>query len=121
MGGLGFFLNGMGPDLAGGQIHAVRQASQAQAETKSEVNELQRQVERLALLNQAMWEVLRDRLGLSDADLEAMAHAVDMRDGTADDRMTAQAVRCPSCSRVNNSRHAKCLYCGQLFEKPLFG
>ena len=119
----GFWMAGMRGDVtpnrtsagAGGHIHRTT------LETRSEVRELQRQVERLAMLNQALWEILRERLGLTDADLEAMAYEVDMRDGVADERITAQAVRCPNCGRVNNSRHAKCLYCGQLFEKPIFG
>ena len=68
-----------------------------------------------------MWELIRDRMNLTDADLERLANEVDMRDGQADGKITAQAVRCPSCSRVCNSKHHKCLYCGQLFEKPLFG
>lgn len=90
-------------------------------EAQTEVKLLRAQVERMALLNQALWELLRERLGLSDAELERMAQEVDMRDGIADGKMTARAVRCPACARVNNSRHAQCLYCGQPFQTPLFG
>lgn len=118
----GFWLSGMGNSfISEAGTPGTGRLNQAGAEIRSEVKDLQRQVERLALLNQALWELLRERLHLSDADLEAMAQTVDMRDGVADERMTAQAVRCPNCTRVNNSRHAKCLYCGQLFEKPIFG
>lgn len=116
----GFWMGGLQNDW--GEVTATsRQTGAAQAETRAEMKELQRQVERLSLLNQALWEILRERLSLTDADLENMAREVDMRDGVADDKMTAQPVRCPSCNRVCNSRHAKCIYCGQLFERPMFG
>ena len=90
-------------------------------EVRTEVHQLRERVERLSLLNQALWELLREKLGLSDADLERMAQEVDLRDGIADGKMTARAVRCPACARVNNSRHPQCRYCGQPFQTPLFG
>ena len=86
-----------------------------------QIRELEQQVQRLMLLNQALWELLRDRLQLTDADLERMAHEVDMRDGVEDGRMTDTAVRCPTCGRVSSSKHWRCLYCGQQFEKPAMG
>lgn len=86
-----------------------------------EIREVRMQLERLTLMNQALWELLRERLQLSDAELEQRVAEVDLRDGVADGKLTPTAVRCPSCSRVCNARHAKCLYCGQLFQKPLFG
>lgn len=89
-------------------------------EAHAEMRDLRAQIERLSLLNQAMWELLRERLHLTDADLEQLAEQIDMRDGIQDGKITPVAVRCPSCSRVCNARHAKCMYCGQLFEKPMF-
>ena len=93
----------------------------ADLSNESKIKTLEDRVERLCLLNQALWELLRERLHLTDADLAAMAQTVDLRDGIADGKISSAAVRCPSCQRVCNSRHAQCLYCGQLFEKPLFG
>jgi hypothetical protein len=88
---------------------------------RTEIKDLTEQVERLALLNQALWELLVERAGLTNADLERKAAEIDLRDGNPDGKMTSRAVRCPRCNRVCNSRHSKCLYCGQLFEKPIFG
>lgn len=86
-----------------------------------DVRELQHQIDRLQLMNQALWELVRSRLSLQDEDLAALAQEIDMRDGVEDGRMTARAVRCPSCSRVSNNRHFRCMYCGQDFERPMFG
>lgn len=96
-------------------------ASNAAFEARAEANELRHQVERLSLLNQALWELIRERLNVSDAELEKRATEIDMRDGIHDSKITARPVRCPACSRISNSKHFRCMYCGQLFEKPLFG
>lgn len=85
------------------------------------VRELEHQVARLMLLNQALWELLRSRLEMTDADLEKFVREVDMRDGVEDGEITHKAVKCPECGRVSNSKHYKCLYCGLEFEKPIFG
>ena len=101
------------------QSRATRAPSMA-VEARSDVKELTRQVERLMLLNQAMWELIRERLHLTDAELEAIAQQVDMRDGIKDGKLTPIAVRCPGCGRVNNTRHKKCIYCSMEFESMVF-
>lgn len=88
---------------------------------RTDIGELQDQVERLAMLNQAMWELIGERLHMTDADLERKAQEVDLRDGKADGKMSSHPLRCPECGRVSNSRHKKCLYCGLLFEGSAFG
>ena len=92
-----------------------------QEDARSRVRDLEHEVQRLKLLNQALWELLREKLNISDADLEKRIREVDLRDGVADGRMTDVALKCPACSRVSSSKHWKCLYCGQEFEKPLMG
>lgn len=99
----------------------ARRVDSALSNTGLEVRELQRQIERLCLLNQAMWELLRERAKLTDADLERMAQEVDLRDGVPDGRITAVAVRCPTCKRVNNTRHKRCIYCSTEFDTMMFG
>lgn len=90
-------------------------------QVRSETQELGRQLNRLMLLNQALWELLQERVGLSETDLINKIREVDLRDGVEDGKFTARAVRCPRCERVCNSRHSKCIYCGQEFQVDLFG
>ncbi|MCA9002686.1 MAG: hypothetical protein KDB61_12235 [Planctomycetes bacterium] len=118
MGGLGGMQSGQ---MAAGAATRSRSAESAALEAKEDIRELRHQVERLTLLNQAMWELIRGKAGLTDADLERMAHEIDLRDGQADGKMGGSAVTCPTCRRVSNANHYKCLYCGELFEKPIFG
>ncbi len=89
-------------------------------EQQSELKDLQERLDRMTLMNQALWEIVRARLQLSDADLEKMAQEIDLRDGSQDGKYTSHPLKCPNCGRVSNSRHKKCLYCGLLFEGDAF-
>ena len=125
MAGLGMFFptGGMGSFNTADSMarETANAAMQAAASQKSEIEVLREQVERIALLNQALWELVRDRLQLTDADLEKIAQEVDLRDGKQDGRLSEHPLQCPQCGRVSNSRHKKCLYCGLLFEGDAFG
>lgn len=103
------------------QASQLKNVHQTTAFLRSDLAEIKEQVERLAMLNQAMWELVSERLRLTEADLERKAQEVDMRDGKADGKMSTHPLRCPKCGRVSNSRHKKCLYCGLLFEGSTFG
>jgi len=82
--------------------------------TTRRIRDLREEADRQALLNQALWELVREKLAISDEALEARTGAIDMQG------VQTGALRCPNCARVSNARHAKCLYCGLLFEKPLW-
>jgi ribosomal protein S27AE len=88
---------------------------------RQQIRELEHQVARLQLMNQALWELIRERTQLTDADLERKAQEVDLRDGVADGKITNTALKCPTCGRVSSSKHWKCLYCGLEFQKPVMG
>ena len=90
-------------------------------EQGAKLKDLEDTIARLSMLNQALWEILSERLQITEAELEQKAYEVDMRDGVEDGKITASPVKCPSCQRVSNSKHGRCLYCGQMFEKPIFG
>jgi len=90
-------------------------------DARSRARELEDEVARLKLLNQALWELLRDKLTLTDADLETRAAQIDMRDGVKDGKISNVALKCPTCGRVSSSKRWKCMYCGQEFEKPAMG
>ncbi len=68
-------------------------------------------IERLRLTCQAMWELLRDKHGLSDDDIEEKIQEIDLRDGVEDSQMTVTMVTCPSCGKQGRSYRRVCLYC----------
>ena len=84
---------------------------------RSQVKELERRLDRQELVNRALWEIVAKTNNLADADLEKLIKDIDMRDGVADGKVTVVPLRCPTCKRVSSSKHWKCLYCGQEFEK----
>ncbi len=115
--GLGY---GLGRRMSGGSAPSSGMSGSNIAQ-EGRVREVEHQIERLMLLNQSLWELLREKLNISDADLQAKIQEVDMRDGVADGKMTTTALKCPTCGRTSSSKHWKCLYCGQQFEKPIMG
>lgn len=115
----GIWMGGLNDDA--GEWRAASRRTVADLGTKEKIRELEHQIARITLLNQALWELVRERLSLTDADLERMAREVDIRDGIEDGKLTITPLECPSCGRVSSSKHWKCLYCGQLFEKPIMG
>ena len=82
------------------------------------VRELEFTVNRIALACQAMWELLRASSGVTDDELLAKMHEVDLRDGTEDGRMTTKIIYCAKCGKPSNTRHARCMYCGAELPRP---
>lgn len=84
---------------------------------------LEARFERLALVCQAMWELLRETTNVSEEQLLAKMREVDLSDGTLDGRRSLTVNKCSSCHRVMSPRHTKCIYCGaaRLISAPFDG
>jgi hypothetical protein len=103
------------------QIHeAESSANSARREVSSQagrVRDLELQLARVTLVSQALWELLRERVGLTEEQLLAKVNEVDIRDGSLDGKLSAQVVTCPRCQRNVHARHFRCIYCGQEITK----
>jgi len=100
---------------------AKAQASHARDDLshyKRRIDELEFSLNRVTLASQAVWEILRARLEISQEELLAKINEIDLRDGVQDGRITPYVTNCPKCNRVVNSKSARCIYCGAAFEKP---
>jgi hypothetical protein len=74
---------------------------------------LEDRIERLLLLTDAMWELLSERTGVTEADLAAKVHEVDSRgDGARDGRRARSIRRCTSCQAAIEHGRATCTFCG---------
>ena len=89
--------------------HATRKATDFQ----ERVRFLEERVDRVVLLDMALWSLLRERARLSDQDLMARMEQIDLQDGVADGKVTRTGpTTCPQCRRNFSPRHRRCLYCG---------
>lgn len=91
-------------------------------EAESDIADLSRRAETLALACQALWELLRETNGFRDEQLVNKILEIDLRDGKRDGKISKRPVSCPECGRANSSTQRKCFYCGtpipgDIFEK----
>ncbi len=99
-----------------GYVVAAQDAAQAKGEarrasTRSE--DVERQLDRTLLACEAMWTILRDKLGVTDLELVERINEIDLSDGKLDGKVRKTAVSCPNCSRTISGRFPQCMYCGQ--------
>jgi hypothetical protein len=78
---------------------------------KGDVAELTRRVEALTLLCQAMWELVGESSGLTDAQIANRVKEIDLRDGILDGRVKHTSA-CTKCGAVVSSKSYSCVYCG---------
>lgn len=70
------------------------------------------QINKLNLICQAMWELIRDNTRLTEDDLLKKVKEIDLRDGVEDGKITPDQ-NCRKCNRRLQKRQARCLYCGE--------
>ncbi len=100
---------------------AERTAESAEAKVDRSarmIEDLQRQVERLSLACQAMWELLRQCSDLTEDDLDKKILEIDGRDGCVDGKIGVQALDCPACGRKTSSKRNTCVMCGAPIKRP---
>lgn len=104
---------------------AQRDAQHTDARLQQEVLRLESKIDGLALICQALTEILRDSGGVSEASIEAKMKEIDDRDGRSDGRIAGKPTECPKCHRPAHTRQRVCMYCstpiqaGMLVERPL--
>ncbi len=81
-------------------------------EVRGEMRYLADAIDRVLLVNRAMWELLSERTNLTEKDLLAKVTEVDLRDGKEDGRLRTDVRKCAKCDRTLQKRHLQCLYCG---------
>ena len=100
---------------ASNAARATAQDAQREARTaKSATELLQQDVERLLMITEALWILLKKERGYAESDLEQIITEIDLRDGQRDGRVAASPPRaCPSCGHTLGKKRPFCFYCGQ--------
>ena len=100
---------------------AARHAASAASDARSTAHLVEADVERLFMITEALWTILKEERGYSDDDLMARIEEIDMRDGKLDGRVAAEPKpECPECGRVLIGHHPLCLYCGTAIQREPF-
>ena len=99
------------------QQQAARAANKADR-FADDIKSLERRLDRMTLATQALWEMLRDAGHLAEDALLAKMQEIDLRDGSADGKITRTITVCPQCGRNSNSKRLECLYCGSPLPSP---
>ena len=99
-----------------GSLESMRAASEAGTKASRATNEtmqIRRELNRLLMINEALWEIIRDREGLKDDDLIRKIDEIDLRDGVLNGRRAKQTPQdCSNCGRTLPKRQPVCIYCG---------
>ncbi len=92
---------------------AGARASRTASEARTENIAQQCDIEKLFMITEALWSILKAQHGYTDDQLAEMIHQIDMRDGKLDGKVARQQnPACPRCDRVLLGKHPVCLYCG---------
>jgi hypothetical protein len=107
IGGLGY--GGGQRDASASSAAASTAAPMAQRDARHAEDKL----DRLALINMAMWSLMQDKLGHTEEDLMERVQLLDQMDGSDDGKATRSVSQCRACGRPMGPRHRKCMYCGK--------
>jgi hypothetical protein len=103
--------------------NTAQESSRKATDFQARVRQLEDSIERLVLVNAALWSLVKDRTGLTDTALTARVRDIDLRDGVEDGKITTTVQNCQKCGRTMAPRHKRCLYCGgeRLASSPFQG
>lgn len=107
----------MGGSYALGEAQDARRTAQ---EARSKTNELEARCDKALLVCEALWTILRDKLGVAEEELVDRVNEIDLSDGKLDGKVRRPPAECPKCKRKVAPRFMRCVYCGQVMDGSPF-
>ena len=86
--------------------------SRAATDVRTQNEFIQCDVEKLFMLTEALWTILKEKHGCTDAELVQRVQEIDLRDGKLDGKVAKVNPDCPKCGRKLMGKRPVCLYCG---------
>jgi hypothetical protein len=107
---------GRGLQLRTDDINAEVEARSAAAkarETAVDVESMNYQIEKLLMITEALWNILKEKHSLTDEELINRVQDIDLQDGKLDGKVAKQVPSpCPKCGRRMGRNRVVCFYCG---------
>lgn len=92
---------------------AVDKTKDAMTELKSENKYLRVNIEKLLMITEALWSILKEQYGYTDDELLRRIQEIDMQDGVMDGKVTRPEIKtCQKCNRPLMKKLPQCIYCG---------
>ena len=80
--------------------------------SKLRVRMLEAHLTKAMMINETLWEIMKEKLNLTDDILEDQLSKVDLRESTSKE--------CPKCHHMIAPHHPICIYCGQVIDNSIF-
>jgi rRNA maturation endonuclease Nob1 len=99
---------------------SISAAESAGREARTGVELVKHDIDRLLLITEALWTLLKQEHGYADEVLTKMMAQIDQRDGQRDGHGAKEPpLACTACGRSNAAKRTFCMYCGEpLAAKP---
>lgn len=99
----------------------AEQAARAARDAQTKSNALASDVEKLYMITEALWTILKEQHGYTDDELIHRIEEIDLRDGKLDGKVAKQpSPACPKCRRTLMRNQSVCLYCGTAVSREPF-
>lgn len=119
-------LPGIFQTSAANSLHATKaelasdQAASLSREAQRETALLRADVEKLFMITEALWTLLKEHGEYTDETLIELIRTIDLKDGRLDGKArTKIRATCPHCGKIAIGTHPLCLYCGaEIVQSP---
>jgi hypothetical protein len=111
-----FYPSLIGTGFGGSTSYALTTATQAEnaaREAKTDVELFKHDIDRLLLITEALWTLVKQQNGYADDALAKLIQDIEHQRSTAAGvAVKSPPVACPACGRPNMAARSFCLYCG---------
>ena len=84
-------------------------------ESELTATSMRQDIEKLYLLVEALWAIVKNTTNLTDEDLSKLVCEIDLQDGRQDGRNASntEVRKCSGCGRTLLRGQSRCTYCGE--------
>jgi len=98
----------------------AQSARRSATDARRKADDVEARCDRALLVCEALWTILRDKLGVPEEALVDRVNEIDLSDGQLDGKVRRSAAQCGKCGRNVARRFQKCIYCGRAMDPDVF-